>query len=155
MMRRPTMADLIKMIETTPQTGGMPYEDKRLAPPINPNFNVNDAIDSEPFRLPTNPINPDELIKLMRSMPSMPNQTSFNNGNNTMPSFGLLADLNPKMMDDKTLFSQNFDELSDEDIRAIEQEQQMRNERLIQEKIRKQNEAMDLYRLKQEREKMF
>lgn len=39
--------------------------DKRLAPPVNPNVNINDMIDNRRFTPPQNPINPEDMIQLM------------------------------------------------------------------------------------------
>ena len=58
----------------------------------------------------------------------------------------LLAGLDPSMMDDQTLFSQNFDDLSNDEIRAIEAEQIKRNERLIEQRQRDLENNIELYR---------
>ena len=66
----------------------------------------------------------------------------------------LLAEFNPNMMDDETLFNQNYDDLSDDEIRLLEAEQQRRNNRLIEERNKKLEEDMNKYREKIYQEKL-
>ena len=66
----------------------------------------------------------------------------------------LLAEFNPNMMDDETLFNQNYDDLSNEEIRLLEAEQQRRNDRLIEERNKQLEEDMNKYREKIYQEKL-
>ena len=66
----------------------------------------------------------------------------------------LLAEFNPNMMDDETLFNQNYDDLSNEEIRLLEKEQQKRNDRLIEERNKQLEEDINKYRERIYQEKL-